>query len=189
MARENPGDGAGKRQRRLPRRPRAQQPPDAVPAIAPGVSGRQEPAAGIAAASPSARRSRDRHGRGIRGPLAPPGIPIALSRQEAFEAAVLEAVQRVARRWAAQLDGVVFGVQEVPDLTDWPHEWVPLGRTYPGDETRSARILVYRRPIETRAKLSDEDLPTLIQEVVVEEVADLLGVDPEEIDPDHPDPG
>jgi predicted Zn-dependent protease with MMP-like domain len=48
----------------------------------------------------------------------------------------------------------------------------------------SARIVVYRRPVETRAHGGDE-LAELVQDVVTEQVADLLGRSPEEIDPDY----
>jgi hypothetical protein len=50
----------------------------------------------------------------------------------------------------------------------------PAGHGYP------ARLVVYRRPVEARA---DDDLPRLVHEVVVEQVAALLARSPEEIDP------
>jgi predicted Zn-dependent protease with MMP-like domain len=45
-----------------------------------------------------------------------------------------------------------------------------------------ARIVVYRRPLEIRATDRD-DLADLVRDVVVDQVAVLLGRDPEEIDP------
>jgi predicted Zn-dependent protease with MMP-like domain len=44
-----------------------------------------------------------------------------------------------------------------------------------------ARIVVYRRPVETRATDSRE-LAALVNDVVVEQAASLLGVDPRELD-------
>ena len=44
------------------------------------------------------------------------------------------------------------------------------------------RIVVYRRPLEIRAH-DREDLADLVRDVVVDQVAVLLGRDPEEIDP------
>jgi predicted Zn-dependent protease with MMP-like domain len=48
--------------------------------------------------------------------------------------------------------------------------------------TSPARIVLFRRPIEMRAG-SRRELAALVREVVVEHLADLLGRDPDEIDP------
>jgi len=45
-----------------------------------------------------------------------------------------------------------------------------------------ARVVVYRRPLEARAANRTE-LSELVREVVVEQVAGLLGMDPDEVDP------
>lgn len=132
------------------------------------------------------RRRRDRHARGVRGPLAPAGLPLARSRAERFDDLVLDAVERVEGRWSAELDGVEFAVEDVPALDDWERGWVPLGRSYPAEGDVAARIVVYRRPVEARAP-TPPDLRDLIQDVVVEQVAELLGVEPEEVDPDYGD--
>ena len=42
--------------------------------------------------------------------------------------------------------------------------------------------MIYRRPVEIRAKTRDERA-TLVHEVVVEQVAELLGLSPETVDP------
>ena len=47
-----------------------------------------------------------------------------------------------------------------------------------------AQIVVYRRPIEARAT-GAEELSDLVHDVVVEEVAELLGVDPQVLDPGY----
>ena len=43
------------------------------------------------------------------------------------------------------------------------------------------RIVLYRRPLEYRA-VDREDLADLIHDVIIEQVANLLGIDPEELD-------
>jgi predicted Zn-dependent protease with MMP-like domain len=48
---------------------------------------------------------------------------------------------------------------------------------------RRARIVLYRRPLELRA-LDREDLEDLVHDIVVEEVAHFLGLDPHDVDPD-----
>ncbi|MFI7403231.1 metallopeptidase family protein [Streptomyces sp. NPDC049541] len=136
------------------------------------------------AARPGPRR-RDRHGRGMRGPIAPPQVPLAASRAEAFADLVQDSVERLERRWP-QLAEIDFLVLEVPRLDGpteaWSDEAVPLGGTIPSREGRPARVVVYRRPVEIRTKGRDERA-ALVHEVVVEQVAELLGLTPETVDP------
>ncbi|MGS2588323.1 metallopeptidase family protein [Streptomyces hebeiensis] len=123
-------------------------------------------------------RHRDRHGRGMRGPVAPPQVPLSVSRSESFRDLVRDSVERLEHRWP-QLAEVDFMVMDVPNPQD---DSVPLGSSVPADKDHPARILVYRRPIEIRAK-SRDDCAMLVHEVVVEQVAELLGLAPESVDP------
>ena len=64
---------------------------------------------------------------------------------------------------------------------------VPLGRLLPaGVDGRgrptAARVVVYRRPLEARAA-DRSDLADLVHDVVVDQVARLLNLDPDEVDP------
>lgn len=141
-------------------------------------------------------RRRDRHGRGLRGVLAPPGVPLHRSRSQRFDELILEAVARLEPRWEAQLSGVEFAVEEIPppDLPGLGPESVSLARLDPGSSgtgspgtgdggvARPPRIVVYRRPLAARAD-SEDELGELVFEVVVEEFARLLGIDPEDVDP------
>jgi predicted Zn-dependent protease with MMP-like domain len=137
------------------------------------------------------RRSRDRHGRGLRGGLAPSGVPLALSRSARFDDLVLESVERLERHWGPQLAGVVFAVEDVPPIdgsssvpdSDGEPDPVPLGRTIPGHGNRPPRVVIHRRPIESRA--AGRARAVLVHEVVVEQVAELLGIDPEAVDPEY----
>jgi predicted Zn-dependent protease with MMP-like domain len=127
---------------------------------------------------------RDRHGRGLRGPLVPSGLPLARSRAEQFDGLVLDAAERLDQRWSEQLAEVEFAVEDVPpsDPAPWEHGEVPLGRLFPRSGGHPARIVVYRRPVETRT--SDlRDTARLVHDVVVEQVAHLIGMEPHEIDP------
>ncbi|GAA3489142.1 MULTISPECIES: metallopeptidase family protein [Streptomyces] len=132
-------------------------------------------------------RRRDRHGRGMRGPVAPPQVPLSASRAEAFGDLVQDSVERLERRWP-QLAEVDFLVLDVPRTAtaDGPEEWsdepVPLGGAVPSREGRPACVVVYRRPVEIRTKSRDERA-MLVHEVVVEQVAELLGLAPESVDP------
>ncbi|MCQ4197289.1 metallopeptidase family protein [Streptomyces parvulus] len=130
-------------------------------------------------------RRRDRHGRGMRGPVAPPQVPLAASRGEVFADLVQDSVERLERRWP-QLSDIDFVVLDVPRLEGpeemWNDEAVPLGGTVPASEGRRGRVVVYRRPVEIRTKGRDERA-ALVHEVVVEQVAELLGLTPETVDP------
>ncbi|HST47416.1 metallopeptidase family protein [Jatrophihabitans sp.] len=141
-------------------------------------------------------RRRDRHGRGLRGMLAPRPVPIAHSRGDAFDAMVLHAVDHLQPRLAEQLAQVEFAVEDVPDVShrgtaDYDFDSdilddnaVPLSRLYRNGVAgiNVPVIVVYRRPLESRASQS-EDLADLVHDVVVEQVARLLGRSTEEIDP------
>ena len=55
----------------------------------------------------------------------------------------------------------------------------------PARPARPARIVLYRRPLMARAD-GDEELGELVLDVVVEEFARLLGLDPQIVDPGYP---
>jgi len=128
--------------------------------------GRQRPAGRI--------RRRDRHGRGLRGRLVPPDVPLYRSRSEHFDDLVLLAVSQLEPRWEAELAGVEFGVEEIPpaDLASDDPEPVPLARLEPGSPDAGrpdhpaapARIVLYRRPLMARAE-GDDDLGELVLDV------------------------
>ncbi len=140
----------------------------------------------MASTAPRRARSapRDRHGRGLRGPLVPSGLPLARSRAEQFDGLVLDAAERLDQRWGEQLAEVEFAVEDVPpsDPAPWEHGEVPLGRLFPRSGGHPARIVVYRRPVETRST-DLRDTARLVHDVVVEQVAHLIGVEPTEVDP------
>ncbi|CAL9531750.1 hypothetical protein SUDANB132_04048 [Streptomyces sp. enrichment culture] len=122
----------------------------------------------------------------MRGPVAPPQVPLAASRAETFADLVQDSVERLERRWP-QLADIDFLVLDVPRAADsgtdgWSDQAVPLGGTVTARDGRPARVVVYRRPVEIRSKGRDERA-ALVHEVVVEQVADLLGLTPETVDP------
>ncbi|MDP9182798.1 MAG: metallopeptidase family protein [Actinomycetota bacterium] len=137
---------------------------------------------------------RDRHGRGIRGRPLPPRVPAWRSRSQLFDDLVLDAVQEVTGPWAAELADLEVLVQDVPpalaDSLDGlvadgaAGEQIPLARALPGGDGRNPRLVVYRRPLELRAE-DLHDLRGLLHEVAVDAVAELLGIDPHEVDPDQ----
>ncbi|MES9543055.1 metallopeptidase family protein [Spirillospora sp. NPDC049024] len=132
-------------------------------------------------------RRRDRHGRGLRGPLTPPQAPVSRTRAERFADLVDDEVRRLAGRWGRELARVEFTVEEVPAIDPSFDGPVPLGQTLPGAGDRPVRIAVYRRPVEARAA-DEAELAHLVRDLLVEEVADLLGLSPESVDPSYDSP-
>lgn len=133
-------------------------------------------------------RRRDRRGRGLRGPMFPPGTPAHRTRAQRFDDLVLDVVEDLDRTWAAHLRGTEFAVEDVPpsDPAPWEDGGVLLGRFFPAEAGRPGRVVVYRRPVEVRA-FDTEDLADLVRDVVVEQVAHMLARTPEEIDPNFGD--
>jgi predicted Zn-dependent protease with MMP-like domain len=162
----------------------------------PGAGGRPDPApaagarpadqSGPPATGPGRRAHRDRHGRGLRGRLVPATVPLARTKAEIFDDLVLDTVEALERRYAKELAGVEFAVEEVPpELNVYDSDVledgeVPLARLLPGRQAVPPRIVLYRRPLEFRA-IDREDLADLVHDVVIEQVANLLGVDPDEL--------
>jgi predicted Zn-dependent protease with MMP-like domain len=126
----------------------------------------------------------------MRGPLAPSGVPISRSRAERFDDLVRDEAHRLEQRLSRQLAGVEFAVEEVPAVEPGADsaEPVPLSRLIPAEDGRPPRIVVYRRPVEARGGDDERDRARLIRDVVVEEVANLLGISPESIDPTYDSP-
>ena len=114
----------------------------------------------------------------------PPSLPGHRTRSELFDEMVADASERLATRWARQWGHVEFGVEDVSpsDPAPWEHG-VPLGRVFPGEYGAPTRIVLYRRPLEQRA--SPDDLPGLVRDILAEQVAHLLTMRPDEIDPDY----
>lgn len=125
-------------------------------------------------------RRRDRRGRGLRGPLAWPPVPVMTSRSARFDELVLDAVQHIEQRLGHELTGLEFAVEDVPptDPAPWESTTV-LGRLFPAEGTLPARVVVYRRPVEMRAL--EEDVAGLVHEVLAEQVASMLGINPEDL--------
>ena len=128
---------------------------------------------------------RDRHGRGNRGVLVPAMLPRYRTRRETFDELVIQEVRSLVAV-CPELAAIQYGVEDVPpsDPAPWERASVVLGRGFGADPGKSlpAQVVVYRRPLEQRARSAD-DLRSLIHGVVLEESCQLIGKHPEDIDP------
>ncbi|WRH24391.1 hypothetical protein GC088_04330 [Arthrobacter sp. JZ12] len=132
-----------------------------------------------------ATRRRNRHGRGLRGELIPSHLPGSRTRSERFEDWVMESAQRLERLWGDRIQDVQIIVQEIPTgLEQMSRDALRglLGACEPAVPGRPATITVYRLPIEMAAK-GYVPANELVHDVVVEQMAELLGMTPEAVDP------
>jgi predicted Zn-dependent protease with MMP-like domain len=110
-------------------------------------------------------------------------VPLLRSPRESFDALVLSLVHDLEDRWHDELGLVEFAVEETPLVPDdWNAATIPLASVVRGSGTTPTRLVLFRRPIELRCE-NRVDLSALVLTVLVEQVSELLGRPPEEIDP------
>ena len=128
------------------------------------------------------RRRRDRHGRGARGPQFHPALPGWRTRREKFYEELVRAVSEMAAKEPAGAE-IEFGMQDVPpsNPADWEEHDTVLARVFPQDRRRGlrARIIVYRRPLMSRA--TEAEMPAAIRILVAERICEILALDPEDL--------
>lgn len=143
--------------------------------------------------TPTARkqRGRDRHDRGMRGPafgvgpFAPRGVPANQTSAERFDDIALRVLRAVVLRWADRLGDVELAVEEVPVIpAGWSEATVPLASYVDRTATSRPRLVLFRRPLEHRAETL-LDLESLLLTVIVEQVAEVLGIPAEEVHPGY----
>lgn len=129
---------------------------------------------------------RLRHARRAPRPhLGKPEIMPEGTGKEAFAELVEDAVASLPAEFRDRLDNVEFVVEETPKGDEVPGGGLLLG-LYQGVPLPARdggyfgalpdRIVIFRRPIEARAR-SDADLAALVREVVIHEVAHYFGID------------
>ncbi|MBO3129051.1 metallopeptidase family protein [Dermatophilus congolensis] len=109
------------------------------------------------------------------------------SRSDRFDEAVLDALERIERRLGGHIENLEIAVELVPpsDPNPWEEQRVPLSRLFPPEQSLPGKIVLYRRPIETGLE-SPDDLRYVVFDLVVDQVADALGMDPLTLDPNRP---
>ena len=111
------------------------------------------------------------------------GEPKRRSTRDRFDDLVLAVITDIESRWEKHLGLVEYAVEDAPQVPDdWDSGTVPLSSLVRGSGGRPTRLVVFRRPIEHRSA-SRSDLEAMVLTVVVEQVAELLGIDPEVVDP------
>jgi predicted Zn-dependent protease with MMP-like domain len=112
------------------------------------------------------------------------------SGKAAFMELVEAAVDSLPARFRDRLENVEFVVEETPTGDEVPGGGLLLG-LYQGTPLPARgdgwygslpdRIVIFRRPIEARAR-SGPDLAELVREVVIHEVAHFFGIDDDRLE-------
>lgn len=112
-----------------------------------------------------------------------PGHPETPSARERFDTLALDIVTDIDERWQDRLGLVEYAVEDAPQVPDdWTSGTVPLSSLVRGSGAQPTRLVLFRRPIEHRCETRAE-LEAMVLTVVVEQVAELLGIDAELVDP------
>ncbi len=133
-------------------------------------------------------RTRDRHDRGIRGPLALPhafsSAPVPLhrpNRSEFFTECVTDAMAAVTAVHPRAFDGILVGVEDVPQWSPtWSADRVPMSAALEGTGSSKARVVLYERPLEHRSS-NRTQLRRLVYRTIVEQLSALTGVGIQEL--------
>lgn len=155
--------------------------------------GQHSQADGKSTPSPARRVRRDRHSRGLRGPLLPHIVPAHETRRDVFlgevKSAIEEIEQRIGEKLKGSLSSIEFSVDQIPSAIELKHRKtsVPLGRYESATGNQTAKVVLYRRPIELRGT-DDETLERIIRDVLAENIGALVGMNPNDVDPDYRGP-
>jgi len=122
----------------------------------------------------------------MRGPAVvprDPGRPELRTARERFDDLALSIVTEIDERWQDRLGLVEYAVEDAPQIPDdWDPGTVPLSSLVRGTGGDPTRLVLFRRPIEHRCE-TRTDLEAMVLTVVVEQVAELLGIEAEQVDP------
>lgn len=136
-------------------------------------------------------KHRDRHARGLRGRLAWPnpytGAPVPLHGRESkaafFTLAVRDACAQISRACPRALAALDVGIEDVPTVIPaWAPDRVPLAAAVSPTPDTNGQVVVYRRPLERRAR-TRQGLRILVFRTIVEQVSQATGIPSDELDP------
>jgi len=107
-------------------------------------------------------------------------VPAHRSSRASFDLLVGDVLAALAPHFTAESDTVEVVVEEAPLL---PPEWtddVPLSIVTPLPE--GSRVVLFRIPI-TQRSVTDEDLEDLVWSVVLDRLAEVWHLSPDDLDP------
>ncbi|MGN6762419.1 MAG: metallopeptidase family protein [Leifsonia sp.] len=132
---------------------------------------------------PATSRWRSRHGRGARGPVTGPHLPMLQNRIDFFDMTVASTADYLKGVWPEELSNVHFEVAATP-IGNSGEDGVDRWRV----DAARRRIVLYRIPIQRLTKLHRDykvHRRMYIEGCVFRAVAELLGKDPWDLAPDR----
>lgn len=114
------------------------------------------------------------------GPLSPRSVPAHRPARASFDLLVGDVLGALEPHFAVEPDHVEVVVEEAPML---PPEWtddVPLSIVAPGPD--GSRVVLFRIPIAQRCS-SNDDLEDLVWAVVLDRLAEVWHMSPDDLDP------
>ena len=127
---------------------------------------------------------RNTHGRGVRRPTFGTRLPRYRTRCGVFDDLVAAQIRRLSAGWPEMVRSVQFGVEDVPpsDPTPWDGTSGVYSRSFPAGRGVPPRIILYRMPIQHQTR-NRMELELIIRDELVQQLAELYGRSPEQIDP------
>lgn len=131
---------------------------------------------------PPPSRNRNRHGRGLRGPLLNPALPGWRTRREEFAELVSDVVDEYQQR-LSEISEIQIGVEEVAPSApaEWESHDVTQARAFPKDRVRGlpARIVLYRLAIQAHHR--PDQLELAVYTLLAQRIAEITGTDPDSL--------
>lgn len=137
-------------------------------------------------------KSRDRHGRGLRGRLSWPNpyttgpvkVRAPADPRTYFAECVSHALAQISEACPRALAAVDVGIEDVPTITaaSWVPPRVPLAAALAPTVSTNGQVVLFRRPLERRAA-SRKGLQILVYRTLVEQLSSITGLGADEIDP------
>lgn len=130
-------------------------------------------------------RYRNRHGRGMRTPMFGTRLPHYRTASGMFDAMVAAQIRRLNSAWSHLTSEVQFAVEDVPPSQPvlWEDNRRVMSQSFPASHGIPKRIVLYRLPLCTHVT-SRAELQYAIRDELVQRLAELYGLKPEDIDPD-----
>jgi predicted Zn-dependent protease with MMP-like domain len=118
--------------------------------------------------------------------MLPHKAPSYESRSKKFARLVEEAVRDLETRFPASMTTISIAVEPVPSKRDLVLNDgnVALGR---GERSNPSRVVLYQHPIELRST-NDSELDRIIRDVLALYVGLIIGMRPDQVDPDYHGP-
>lgn len=105
------------------------------------------------------------------------------NRAEYFSLCVHDALAQISEHCPRALASVDVGVEDVPTIVAaWAPDRVPLAAAVSATPTRNGQVVVFRRPLERRAR-TRQGLRILVFRTIVEQLSEATGIPVDEIDP------